>query len=724
MIHKSIRLFLINLYWYYPLVLTGTSLGDDSIKLDAERLQQTTATFESTCAMCHDSDGTAMGEIRLNLVDEKWNHGSKLADIEKTIREGVPSTTMKPQQEKLSAEEIADLAKYVLLLAKTHEPTEKAKPAAATEPAIEYANFIDQYIFDKLRTHDIPHAKPCTDREFVRRLHLDLWGRLPDSDQVREFLKNTDPKKRNKLVDELLGLDDTHEPRDKDYKAPWMVGEPFLSKWRYFFEDLFRNYDECGLNISNFRDYLYGFLKSNIPYDVVVREMLTATAVSKATSGAAGLLIRQAAFSGGHEDVCDQNALYVTRNFLGVNLQCISCHHGKNHLEQTNLWLTSKTRVDFWQQAAFFGNTRIFRPGGTRYYVMFDGVLPRPDKLAGGNKAASMERRQGLAAFEFSSVPDNDSIQTDYRMDAPSKLRIARDPQAEVFPAFILDGSTPVPGKNPREELARMITSSQQFAKVTVNLIWAQLMTVGIVDPPLDWDLARQDPEKPPPEPWTLQPSHPKLLEALAKAFQENHFDLRWLMRTICRSNAYQLSSSFEGDYQPEYDRFYARKLVRRLWAQEIYDAILKATTVDVKEEDYMMNSPGPVRNNDKDISQFLNFFGLGNRDTKDADTSSISILQAASMLNSSVVKKRVAANLPGSRTNKLLQEFPPWTWSDPEKPGPEKIVEEMYLSTLSRLPTESEKAESIAHLQQYRDLGVEDLQWALLNQLEFIVNQ
>src|SRR5206468_7875124 len=119
-----------------------------------------------------------------------------------------------------------------------------------------------------------------------------------------------------------------------------------------------------------------------------------------------------------------------------------------------------------------------------------------------------------------------------------------------------------------------MVTTSFQFAKATVNLFWAKLMSVGIVDPPLDWDLDRQDPKNRPPAPWTLQPSHPELLDALAKDFISSNYDLRMLMRTICRSKAYQLSSRFEGDYKPEYDRYYARKLVRRLSAEEVYDAI------------------------------------------------------------------------------------------------------------------------------------------------------
>ena len=88
-----------------------------------------------------------------------------------------------------------------------------------------------------------------------------------------------------------------------------------------------------------------------------------------------------------------------------------------------------------------------------------------------------------------------------------------------------------------------MLTSHPQFARATVNLIWAKLMCVGIVDPPLEFDMARQD----------AQPSNPELLDALGKDFAAHNYDLRHLIRTIVTSSTYQLSSSFEGDWKDRY---------------------------------------------------------------------------------------------------------------------------------------------------------------------------
>jgi len=257
-----------------------------------------------------------------------------------------------------------------------------------------------------------------------------------------------------------------------------------------------------------------------------------------------------------------------------------------------------------------------------------------------------------------------------------------------------------------------MITTHPQFAKATVNLFCSKLMTVGIVDPPLDWDLDRQDPKNPPPAPWTIQPSHPELLDALAQDLIKNNYDLRLLMRTICRSQAYQLSSRFDGEYKPAYDRYYARKLVRRLSAEEVYDAIAKATNIFSKDVKYAMEQTGPPA--DGEIKRFLDFFGQSNRITKQATTKG-SIIQASLMLNSSLVKNKVSATVENSRVNLLLNKTPPLS--------NRQLVEEMYLATLSRLPTAQEMAKSVGHIEKYRDKGVEDLQWALINKLEFIVN-
>jgi hypothetical protein len=102
-------------------------------------------------------------------------------------------------------------------------------------------------------------------------------------------------------------------------------------------------------------------------------------------------------------------------------------------------------------------------------------------------------------------------------------------------------------------------------------------MGVGIVDPPDNFDLAPQDP---PPSAWTVQPTHPELLNALAKDFEAHDYDWRYIIQLIARSAAYQLSSQFDGSWKDSYARYFARHFVRRLSAEEIFDAISQATDI------------------------------------------------------------------------------------------------------------------------------------------------
>ena len=91
------------------------------------------------------------------------------------------------------------------------------------------------------------------------------------------------------------------------------------------------------------------------------------------------------------------------------------------------------------------------------------------------------------------------------------------------------------------------MTSHIQFSRATVNIVWGRLMTVGFVEPYDGFDLARLDPDNPPPAPWTLQPTNPWLLEAMAKDFQANNYSLHHLIKSIMKSSAYQLSAQFPG---------------------------------------------------------------------------------------------------------------------------------------------------------------------------------
>ena len=540
--------------------------------------------------------------------------------------------------------------------------------------AVRRKNYIDDNIFGKMKRNNVPYAALCTDTEFLRRVSLDLTGRLPEATAIRKFVNDADPEKRDKLIDSLVETPVAGLRR--------RLSTPYLERWTYWFGDLFRSNDgHLNKGRELFYDYLYSALMENLPYDQMVREMLTATTRSNWTNGPVNMLARDYINETddsiiNNEDTYDQWAISSSKVFLGINVECISCHDGQGHLEKVNQWLSKKTRRDFWKQGAFFAQSRLWRPFGD--YSNF--------ALTDDGKGYDLTRK--------------------------SVTRMQRYP-ADVSPAFLLTGEKPEPGENPRAAYSRMLTGNIQFAKATVNLIWAELMGVGIVDPPFAFDLDAQS-------------THSELLEALAKDFQAHQYDLRYLIKLITKSSTYQLSSRFEGEWKPDYARYFARHFVRRLPATQIWDAICQSTGVfmevpilrsdrKVKYVQSMIDPDDLSGKGMKPLADLLASFGLNNRySVGDDGGTKGSVIQASVLLNNPLVLERVKAQ-KGSRLFDLLQHEPPHSNSE--------IVEELFLATLSRFPSEQEKGIAVKLLQDYHTRGAEDLLWSLINRLEFGAN-
>jgi len=543
-------------------------------------------------------------------------------------------------------------------------------------PDVSRRNFIDELVFAKMERDHVPHSGLSSDIEFLRRVTLDLTGQLPEPDGIRKFVADKDPAKREKLIGEITAT--------RFGMQIEKIRTPFMDRWAYFFGELFRNGTaQQGMGRNVFHDYIYDSLLLNLPYNEMVTEMITARTRSNWREGPSNLLVRDHVdgakdFEGvNNEDSYDEMAITTTKLFLGINIECVSCHDGKGHLEKINLGLSELKRADVWRQASFFSKTRVFRP----YSI--------------GQEFAVLDDGKG------------------YDLKSKSVVRLARY-EADVSPHFILTGEEPRPGENWRVAYARMLTSQPQFARTTVNLIWAELMGVGIVDPPLDFDMARQD----------TQPSNPELLDALAKDFVAHNYDLRYLIRTIVSSSTYQLSSHFDGEWKDSYAPYFARRFIRRLSPEMICDAIQQATDVydeipvagtTIKVKRVMeTRSPEDIGGDkQKAMLHLLVSFGQNNRDKGEKETNG-STVQASVLMNSQFVKDRINRS-EKSRIGKLMAHNPPLS--------NEEIVDEMFLAFLSRWPNAAEKQTAIESLEKYHGQGLEDLAWGLVNKVDFVFN-
>jgi hypothetical protein len=539
-------------------------------------------------------------------------------------------------------------------------------------------NLIDEHLFGEMAKAGIPHASLSSDEEFCRRVYLDLTGRIPTSEQLAKFVQSNDADKRDKLIDELLD------------------SQAWVDHWGYWYGDLFRN---CANRIGNaatrnFDRWFRECLKEDRPYDQIVTEMITVSAPNSgwmSDAAPAAFLARwhvpaDTMYSDRYEDTADEVIVQSARIFLGINYQCISCHGGKGFLEKVNLGLVNRKRSELWAEAAFFGKMRIrIVPFQDRFTISEDG--------------------------------------TGYDTMAASSVRMPRK-GAEILPTFLLSGEVGDPNRPLRPQFAKILTRHPQFAKATANLIWKQFFGLGIVDPVDSFDMARQDPANPPPAPWTIQPTNPALLEALGKDFAEHRFSLKHLMRTLVRSSAYQLSSRYDGQWKESYTPYFARHYVKMLSAEQLHDAICQATAVfgNYKHKDmvykndlppfkFWTEAPTPEEIGDGEAKSFLRTFGQANREQFDRQPGG-SILQAMVLMNSPFVNKRIRGE-GGSRVEQLVKS---------EKSNA-AIVDELYLATLSRRPRDEEKQLAVQWLEADRKQGAEDLQWSLLNKLDFIFN-
>jgi Protein of unknown function (DUF1553)/Protein of unknown function (DUF1549) len=550
-------------------------------------------------------------------------------------------------------------------------------------------NLIDKHIFGRMQRDGVPAAPLATDAEFLRRVTMDLTGRLPEPDAVQKFLADKDPDKRDKLIDSLF----TPIPTMGLNKRGPNGSRPYLDRWSYWFGDLFRSNEQIQPGgIAMFRNYLQRVLELNVPYDQFVRHLITASGISSWTDGSLNFVARNRVMSGdgyseiNHEDTADELALWSTKLFLGVSIECVSCHNGKGHLEKINLWLSKRQRPEVWRQAAFFGKT---------YVAPVYGRIP-----------------------EF-MVEDTAK---GYDLHTQSVLRVPRYP-ADVTPTFMLTGEKydPSTHESERETYARLLTTNPQFARATVNLFWAEFMGKGIVDPPFGFDPDRQDPANPPPAPWTIQPSNPELLNALADDFRKSGYDLRHLMKLITKSRAYQLSSYYPGEWKPQYEDYFARHIVRRIMPEQLWDAISQATGIfesfkgryfnETSKYTLQVASSQDYDSSHASVFNILQDFGQTDRETLPTERSTM--IQTATLLNHNEILERVKVK-PGSRLEKLLKATPP--------KSNREIVAELFLATVSRPPTPAEEKMAIGLLEKGdREQGAEDLLWSLLNRMDFI---
>lgn len=632
------------------------------------------------------------------------------------------------QRTRQTQQVLASIPKYPLAVRRLQQ-----KPASAATTSGPCAG-IDDCIRRAAAAAGVPLAGRTTDTEFLRRVRLDLTGRIPSPQEILDFQADASEDKRARLVDRLLQTPE------------------WADRWAMFLGDLLRN-TRLTAQVNRYRDgrdslhlFLLESMRANKPYDQLARELLAATGFSDGReyparytsfeqfqqvygnrvanpirASAVGYVVGGRTTGGPIQDTYDTLAFFTARDFLGISLMdCVLCHDGAGHLDELSLWGAAALRAEGWSLAAFFSDVPRFqtwRPNRRELPV-------NPE--TGRNVQANYYKIEDLP-LGARRVANSGDTAGDYLAQTQGGNRPDRtNPERFVEPAYPFTSrfSGP-PGTRLRVQLGQHLTSDPQFARAAANYVWREFFSRGIVEPPDQFDLLRQDPAAPPPAPWEVQPSHPELLDWLGEQFRANGFDLKWLMREIAVSDTYQLSSRYEGAFNPLHEKYFVRYQAKRLSAEAVHDAIMLASgrhntyniSPSIRRLRFAMQFPDVVEVppgqgvQARNARAFLSSFTPGDRE-ETARSAEGSPLQALNLMNHPFVVIRLNASA-ANRTMRAALEL-----------ADDGLVTSLYLHTLGRQPSAEELGDAVAYLQGgRRPARAANLQWALFNKSDFYFN-
>jgi len=518
--------------------------------------------------------------------------------------------------------------------------TPKAKVPRKEAPldAQALAARIDAHIARRWNEARVVPAARADDAEFLRRIYLDLAGRIPTVAELHEFLRDTSPDKRRKKIDSLL---DSHA----------YIGN-FTNVWRDMMIPQTNNQFVQGFG-PQMEAWLRKKLQDNTSYDEMVRALLTADPIGNRVVSRPGRPVDQAdlsvvAFYQANELKPENLAAATSRLLLGIKLECAQCHdHPFNQY----------SREQFWEYAAFFAGIQPFRQQGQRFVPAQNNLGVREIKIGGTER---------------------------------------------VVKARFLDGKDPKFAENTdsRVALADWMTTADNpyFARAAVNHLWAHFFGLGIIDP-----VDEPSDENP--------PSHPELLDEVARQFALNKFDLKYLIKAITISKTYQLTSRQTHPTQND-PRLFACMSLKGLTPEQLYDSLVLATRY--KDPADPLGRLARQR-----------FFGVqGEFRTKFANHADrrteyqTSILQALSLMNGRFVADATSV----SRSETLAGVI------DAPFLDTEGKLNTLYLAALSRNLRPDEKSRLVRYVEgggpsRDPDKALADVFWAILNSSEFILN-
>ncbi len=586
---------------------------------------------------------------------------------------------------------------------------------AADSSSEDVAATVDRLIQAELSQAGVTPTERCRDEDFLRRVSLDLTGRLPSPAEVSLFCLNPAREKREQLVKHLLA--------SEDYGRNW---------GRYWRDVIFTNAtnNRARLGEPAFEKWITEQFNRNRPWNEMVTDLLTATGDVR-ENGATALFLA-------HEAQPPEVAAEASRIFLGIQIQCANCHD-----HPSDVW----KREQFHQLAAYFprvairskndeGMLRSFEivsfnePRGGRREPLFRENPERFVSLLDRNRDGKVtleEIRQSPRGqqmgqfierlFEIGDTNNDGGLTIDELKKLPAMperpgrgsseyfMPDLTDPSSQgklIQPKFFVDESSPgaeLSDQQRRQAVARVMTSPDNpwFARALVNRLWSELLGEGFYMPVDDLGPTRTA-------------RFPKAMDALASGFVARHYDVRWLMQTMLLTETYQ--RAIRPAVVSEESLPFAAQTPTRLRADQLFNALVQVLGLDDSSDrntgGEMM--AGPMARFRNPRGQFHELFAFDPSTPQEDITGNVP--QALFLMNSPLFRNASAAR-GNTRLARILRD----------QRDDRDALSELYLLVLSREPSNREVETAADYIREVgsREDAFEDLMWALLNSSEFL---
>jgi len=611
----------------------------------------------------------------------------------------------------------------VAVRAAAEAPAMKVAPVDATrrDRVRSQAAAIDSLLEQRWREHGAEPSPSLDDAQFVRRIHLELAGRIPTYDETMAFLRDDSAAKRDGLIERLLASPD------------------YVSHFYNFWADILRLTERPQRNLifEPYLAYVKDSIRTNKHYDDWVHEMLTADG-RLWENPAVGFQLRDDGMPLPYVD-------NTVRVLLGTQIGCAQCHD-----HPFDRW----TQHEFYELAAFTAGTKTrlgaaVRPGKPGKEPK---PIPPPAVRTLVKEARETKGKKAGGLIQFIQANATSVSFQDRPLRLPSDYQYDDSKPLEPVDRQLLWDSVPASVKNAdgREQFASWMVArtNRQFARTIANRMWRKVMGVGLVEP-VD-DFREENP-----------PSDPELLEHLTDLVLRLDFDLREFVRIVVSTSAYQRRAVIHDPTADEPFRFTGPAL-RRMTAEQLWDSIVtlvarnpwsvqrpdaaeiaevagvdlrQASLDDVERKfDSFIGRYGPGRYQrglqqicgyrgqwlmkasemptPLPLGHFLRQFGQSDRETIEGGRSVPTIPQILAMFN-------------GPITHAMLEEGSV-IYETVMSHDPDETVDVVFVSVLSHEPAAEDRREALDELTSAADpaTGCGNLIWALLNTREFIFIQ